>query len=422
MLNRIVAQRDSLAFLIATTLAYGLDYLFNVVSGRWLGNEQFGTLVALAGVGQILVVGSRVIQTVTTRYISRFRADTHEEKVRPFITAALRVGIWGGLGITVLLCLLAFPLARFLRIEDMWAVFALLGGVGLMVVRPIIGGTLQGQQRFLPLGIIQIIQASIRLLAGALLILAGWGAFGAMIALPIASLIALVYGAWLLRDLLGGTSTVSNTTPLRELAHYSGYTAAGLIGFALLINMDAILVKRFFDADTAGVYGAAVTLGKVVQFFPVAIIMVLFPKAAHRQATKRNPAAVLPPAFALITAVCLGVSILYFAFPDLLVGTIFGDKFEISGRTLGTLGLAMWLLSLTNVWLNYFLSLNRVRIVYLIWTGVITQYIAFNIWHDQLWHLPTVMAINALWLTVAGAILFVRSSREVTSLQETHAP
>lgn len=409
MLTRLAAQRDSLAFLVATTLAYGLDYLFNVVSGRWLGPEQFGTLVALAGVGQIMVVGSRVIQTVTTRYVSRFRADVHEEKVRPFITAALRLGVWGSVGFTLVLCLLAFPLARFLRINDMPAVFALLGGVGLMVIRPIIGGTLQGQQRFLPLGVVQVIQAAVRLVAGALLILAGWGAFGAMVALPIASLIALVYGVWLLRDLLGGTNSVANTTPLRELARYSGYTAAGLIGFALLINMDAILAKRFFDPDTAGIYGAAVTLGKVVQFFPVAIIMVLFPKAAHRQATKRDPAAVLPPAFALITLVCLGVSILYFLFPNLLVSTLFGDQYQISGRTLGTLGLAMWLLSLTNVWLNYFLSLNRVRFVYLIWVGVITQYVAFTIWHDTLSQLPTIMALNALWLTIAGATMFLKT-------------
>ncbi len=414
MLNRLAAQRDSLAFLVATTLAYGLDYLFNIISGRWLGTEQFSTLVALAGVGQIMVVGSRVIQTVTTRYVSQFRADTHEEKVRPFITAAVRAGTWGGLGLTLLLCLLAFPLATFLRIEDMGAVFALLGGVGLMVIRPIIGGTLQGQQRFLPLGIIQIIQASIRLLAGALLILAGWGAFGAMLALPIASLIALIYGAWLLRDLFGDPNTTNDNTPLHELARYSSYTTAGLIGFALLINMDAILVKRFFDADTAGMYGAAVTLGKVVQFFPVAIIMVLFPKAAHRQATQRNPAAVLPPAFALITLVCLGVSILYFIFPDLLVGTLFGEAYVMDGRTLGTLGLAMWLLSLTNVWLNYFLSLNRVYFVYFIWIGVITQYIAFTLWHDALVQLPTIMALNALWLTVTGAILFMRIGEEAS--------
>ena len=406
MLNRLLAQRDSLAFLVATTLAYGLDYLFNVVSGRLLGPTQFSILVALAGVGQIMVVGSRVIQTVTTRYVSGFRADTHDEKVRPFIVAALRSGVWGALVVTVLLCVLAIPLANFLRIDDLPTVFALMGGVGLMVIRPIIGGTLQGQQRFLPLGIIQIVQAGSRLLFGAGLILLGWGAFGAMVALPIASTIALVFGVWLLRDLLRGTNAAPDATPLRELARYSGYTAAGLIGFAILINMDAILVKRFFDADTAGTYGAAVTLGKVVQFFPVAVIMVMFPKAANRQATQRNPAAVLPPAFGIITLVCLGVSLLYFAFPDLLVGTLFGDEFAVSGRTLGTLGLAMWLLSLTNVWLNYFLSLNQTRFVALIWVGVVAQYVAFTIWNDALWQLPTIMAVNALWLTVAGAIIF----------------
>ena len=65
---------------------------------------------------------------------------------------------------------------------------------------------------------------------------------------------------------------------------YTMLTLVGLLSFAVLVNMDAILVKSFFDPETAGNYGVVVTLGKMNLFIPLALGMVLFPKAVDRQA------------------------------------------------------------------------------------------------------------------------------------------
>jgi phage-related minor tail protein len=68
-----------------------------------------------------------------------------------------------------------------------------------MVVRPVADGTLQGKQQFAAFGGVQVVQAVMRLLLGALLILAGWGAFGAVLSLPLASTLALILacGLWM---------------------------------------------------------------------------------------------------------------------------------------------------------------------------------------------------------------------------------
>jgi hypothetical protein len=79
--------------------------------------------------------------------------------------------------------------------------------------------------------------------------------------------------------------------------------------------MDAILVRRFFGPVDAGNYSAAVTLGKIIQFFPVAIIMVLFPKAAQRQAAHRDTTRVLVPAMLIVALVCGSIALLYALFP-----------------------------------------------------------------------------------------------------------
>lgn len=410
-------MRQGAVLLAAVLFAFGLDYLFNLVSGRLLDPAQFGILVALAGVGQVMVVASRVIQTVVTRYIARFQAQTDaESRTASFFRTMFRSAWLWGAAATAVMLLLSYPLASFLQIEDVNVVLALAVTTLLMVVRPVVGGTLQGRQQFAALGFVQVVQAVVRLGLGTLLILAGLGAFGAMVSLPAASLAALLFGLLVLDKRVWQAAPTHHGVTIPDLFRYSSYTAVGLIGFALLINMDAILAKRFFEPVAAGNYSAAVTLGKIIQFFPVAVIMILFPKAAQRQAAKRDPAQILIPAMLAVALLCGGIALVYALFPNVIVGLTLGEAYQVDGRLLGLVGLAMLLLSLVNVWLNYFLSTEKTDYVYLIGLGIFLQFSFMMLFHDELWHLPAIMSANGAWLLLAGGILFYRSRQKQSPL------
>ena len=132
---------QSVALVAGVSIAYGLDYLFNLVIGRMLTPVEFSIVVALAGVGQVLVVSSRVIQTVVTRYISRFQVeDEADGRIASFFQSMFRASWRWGTVAWVLLIFLSWPLATFLQIEEVWPVLALAAATLLMVVRPVVGG------------------------------------------------------------------------------------------------------------------------------------------------------------------------------------------------------------------------------------------------------------------------------------------
>ncbi len=403
---------QSIALIAGITLAYGLDYLFNLVVGRMLSPVEFSVVIALAGVAQVLVVSSRVIQTVTTRYIARFQAgDDADGRIASFFQSMYRASWRWGTVALLLLLLLSWPLTRFLQIDDVWPAVALALATLLMVVRPVVGGTLQGLQQFSALGMVQIAQAVLRLLLGGLFVWLGWGAFGAMFSLPLASGAALLVGWRLLDTAVKQKTAVHHQVHLPEMFRYTSYTAAGLIGYALLLNMDAILVRRFFDPVVAGNYRAGITLGKVIRVFPVAIIMILFPKAAQRQAARRDASKLLLPAMGIVALACGGIALIYALFPDLIIQFVLGGEYQVEGFVLGLVGLAMLLLSLANVWLNYFLSTEWTQYVYLIGLGVVLQAGMMALFHNAVWQLPAAMAATGLWLTLAGGIIYFWQSR-----------
>lgn len=396
----------------AVTLAYGLDYLFNLGASRLLDSADLAAIIALNGLGQIAVVASRVIQTVVThRSVQLLNTADSQNRLAAFFRAANRLAwLWGG-GLTWLLIALSPALTRFLRIPEAWPAVMLALAVWLMAVRPVAGGLLQGRQQFIGLGVVQIVQAAGRLGLGLVFMAGGLGATGAMLALPLASLAAQGVNLAYLRDLLRRPAAVE-ALHWRELATFSSYAALGLMGFAWLTNMDVILARRFFAPEAAGVYSAAVILGRVVQFFPLAIIMVMFPKSAERQASDRDPAGILLPAWLLVAALCGGVAALYFLWPAPFIRLTVGAAYVSSvsqDHLLGWVGLGMALMSLANVWLNYFLALEQRAYVYLVWLAILLQTLLFALVHDSLLDFPRIIAANGLWLTLAGGFLFWRT-------------
>ncbi|MDJ0756191.1 MAG: oligosaccharide flippase family protein [Ardenticatenaceae bacterium] len=404
---RSATLRQGVGLMILTTAAYGFDYLFSLMAGRLLDIADFGILVALTGIGQILVVGSRIIQTVITRYVSELQARPDGAIwMRPFFRRSLSRMAALGVVVTAALVIVTPLTARFLNIDELAPVVAMMTFALLMATRPVVEGVLQGEQRFVSLGIIQVVQAVSRLVLGGWLMWIGWRAFGAVVALPIASTLAFAVGL----SMLGGGYWKMGESPAwkipDDLWRYAAVTGAGLGGYALLVNLDPILVKSLFDPVAAGNYGAALTLGKIVLFFPVAVNLIMFPKAAQMREEGRDPSRVLLPALGVVLLVCGGVTLAYFFLPDLIVALTVGRAYDVSGRLLGLMGLAMTFLSLVNVWLNYFLSLKLYGFTLIVWIGVVVQVLLIWFAAAELWHVPAILAANGLWLSIVGVIFF----------------
>ncbi len=71
---------------------------------------------------------------------------------------------------------------------------------------------------------------------------------------------------------------------LRPFFRYLGPVVLGLIGIAVLTNVDLLVAKARFADDDAGAYAAASAFARVAFFLPATLLAVLFPRTAARQA------------------------------------------------------------------------------------------------------------------------------------------
>jgi O-antigen/teichoic acid export membrane protein len=232
--------------------------------------------------------------------------------------------------------------------------------------------------------------------------MAGWQAFGAMLSLPLATTAAMLVAVWFLRNYFRHPDT-EVSVPSVSL-RYSVYTLVGLLSFALLVNVDAIVVKRFFTDIVAGDYGTVVTLGKINLFATLGIGMVLFPKATQRHAAGRDPRPVLVLALVATFLVGAFLTAAYFLASGLIVQTIFSDIYADPGIVLGLVGVATTLYAGISIWLNYALSLDRHAFVIALAVLVVLVILAMGLYHDSLVTIASIMIVAGIAGNLAGAV------------------
>ncbi|HMN99025.1 MAG TPA: hypothetical protein PKD59_06385 [Miltoncostaeaceae bacterium] len=390
-----------LALTIGVNLA---NYLFQVVSARYLGPSDYGALAALLAV--ILVAGLPfgAFQLVVARTVAHERTHGRLEDAAAFARSALALTAIGGLICAVVSIAAAQPIADLLQVES--PVPIMITGLCLLfaVMLPAGLGVLQGQERYVAYSAGPLLGAMSRLLALVMAVVVGLTLEGALVATLLASFLAITIVVWQGRTLLRAGMTHHHVrTALQQLRGPLARVlppTVGLIGLASLTNVDIVVVKGALAPEDAGVFGAAGLIAKVALFVPVAIVAVLQPRVAARVAKGRTAGDILMRSALVTAAFCALFTLACYAMPTTIVHAVYGSSFGDAAAILGEYALFISMMSIVSVQVNYHLSRQRYRFGYVLGVAAVLHAITLVAFHDTL--------REVLWVNLAfGAVLLL---------------
>ena len=138
-------------------------------------------------------------------------------------------------------------------------------------------------------------------------------------------------------------------------------------------------------------------------FIPLALGIVVLPKATQRRASGRDPRPILLLALAATLLPGFALTAIYLLYPNLIVRTIFTAAYSNPGLVLGLANLAASSYAGLNIWLNYALSLKRLSFIYLLVGVLVCQGAGmYLLGRDSLLHMTIVMAACGLIGNLAG--------------------
>ena len=391
--SRLVRQN---LILFAGGLVAGIGgFVYHAIAGRALGPNLYGEVASLVAIYAVGNTPTYILILVLARYAANLEAAGNAGGIRHLIVRASQVTGVPGLAALVLFAALSLPAAAFLHIGSpipvIWLGIAVVAVWQLAIPR----GLLQGLQHFPALSANLSLEMVVRTAALAVLLIAGLGVSGAMVALLAGVAFSYGLGMASLRDLFALTP---RQVPLRAMAGFSLTAAAGTLGILLLYNLDVILAKHYLDAHGAGIYGGLNKIGTILYFLTLSVSQVLFPRVVEAIARDTHPGRLLLLSAGIMCALGAMALAVFAVVPGLVVRVLFGPSFaDASGYILlvGVIGLAI---SLSNLLVQFFMAAHDRIFMPVLACGCVLQVTLIAARHQN---------VGDIVLDVLAAVLFL---------------
>jgi O-antigen/teichoic acid export membrane protein len=395
--------RHSLILMAATQVGNLANLLFHVVMGRTLEAAEYGILAAMLNLVVIIATAMDALRVAMTHYsallVQEGRPGAVPHLVRRWIrNLAIPAVVVLAVGI------LASPrIAVFFNLDNPMPVVLTCFVLGAALLLPILAGALLGLQSFIWMSVCSQAWGVVRLVLGALLVsVAGAVAEWGIAAHAVGACVSVALGIWGLRW------NSKSVPPLDEhvtgAMRYCAQSVLILAGFAVLMNADMVMVKHFFsNANEAGLFARAATIGRTMVFLTMPIAMAMFPKVTSTGTTdahnwKTLVSAILYVAVILILAACLCS---FFAWAPLWI--IYNDRAPDAEmiRLVRWVVCAMTPMGLTYLLMNFQMAQRRFKPAYSLVGCAVAYVTGVSLFHETVWQVVTVLGIVSTLSAVA---------------------
>lgn len=411
--------RHSLLLLIATQAGNAATMLFQVLMMRSLSVAEYGVLASMLG---LILITSTPLEALRTAvaHQSALLSRTGKQGTIPALLRqwAGRLGVVAGIILAAGL-LTSEPMARIFHLPDAAPVRLTAWIIASSLFMPLFMGGLQGMQSFRWFALHGQVWSVTRLLLAAGFIV--WLGRTAS-----AGLWAQWGGVW-------ASITVGILAMMRALKHsqkekaepfaggrYFFLSLLALTGFAVIMNADVVLVKRFFAPEEAGVFARAATIARSVVFLPLPVAAAMFPKVVSQGLTSLTDRDILYKAIG-VTAGLTVTAAIFFTLAIRPVWWVF------TGETPdpNAVSLARWLiwamapLGLTFLLANFEIAQRRFQAPLTLLLWALLYIIAVSKWHQTFAQVAIIMTVVSLGGLITHLIKFsyFTASRSTTISQ-----
>lgn len=356
-----------------------VNYVYQIYfSGRMLGpvgNGQLGSLFAILYIITIVPIST---STAIVKFVSN--SKNHGEAL--YISQQINKIVFKiALVLSILFLLFSPVVANFLHLNISLVLvipFILFFSLVILVYQ----STLQGVLKFWGVVGPSILSSISKLVLGVVFVLLGGFVFGAMVGVALAGCFAFFYARYLYNKFAEDLKA-KGTFDRENFFKYSLPVLIHSFAFTSFFTVDVILVKHFFPEAIAGEYVALSTLGKIIYFAASPVAGVMFPLVAGKHGRGEKYLHLLVLSLLLTLGISLAVVGVYIFAPSLVIGLSYGSKYLNIAGYLPWMGLFLCFYTVSYFIMNFFLSIDRVKIVVLPLIAAVIQIILITFNHGS---------------------------------------
>ena len=314
--------------ILANVIMGGMNYVFNIVSGRLLGPEGYGNVTTLFAYMAVLTIPLAAISNVL---IQRIGAQGDHKNGYAYAVEQWTYNQYKKYWyiIVALLCLIPFtPAATNLTPAAAYSIIPLFL---ISIIATVYDGLLTGLHRFFLVSFIGVISVLIKLIGSLLGYIVPDPLLTVLLVFNLSLIIKIILDKIVLNKELQvqkSHSSVAIQKTVWQILKNKQFllTIGSILSISLINNTDMIYAKRIFSAEDAGLFAGWTLFSKIIIYVfgpPLTMSYVFF--SSKKQNAYHH--IVLIGSLVLLTAVGFGLNIAYGMFDRLMIHMLLGDKY-----------------------------------------------------------------------------------------------
>ena len=399
-----------------------LAFLLNLFLARNLSYADYAVFASLLSVVTLASIPAGSINTIIVKFATDYFVKKQNEKLKSLYLIFLKFILGLSLGVFFLFFALANPLKQYLHLNDISYVIVAGLVISVFYLSVLNMAFLQSLLKFKTIALVNIAGGIVKLIMGVILIFLGYRVFGGLWAIFFMTFGMFVFGFFPLKRIILSKSSEKLSLNLKNVLRYAIPTFITVLFLTSFTSTDVILVKHFFQPDLAGYYAGLSLMGKVIFYFTFPIPMVMFPLLIKRHANKESFTNLFYISLLLVLIPSFAITAFYFLFPSFVINLFLGGRNYLSiASYLGIFGLYLTVFSMVNVCVNFFLSLNKTNISFLVVFAAILQIVLIYMFHSSFYQVIGVSLIVLVILLTVLLYLFFKNYGSLGKLKETIA-
>jgi len=396
--------KKTIVVFLGTALNFFFAYLLHFVLGRLLGPHDYGVFGVVTNIAWVTSIPLGAVGVAIVKYSSVFNTGKDKEvKIGSLLAFFLKFSLVLNLVFVLFYFVFSGFFSDILGGGLTWLIIIFAVSLPFSGVSGALLMFLQGLGKVYGYSFVNVLSVLIKFAAAFLLVLAGFGVFGALLSLTFASIGVILLCIPFLWSYFGKKKVF---IPKKKIFVFGLSVLFTTVFVNLVIYFDLFFVKSFLGSEQAGYYEAAVTLCRA--FLMTSSILAVFFPEFNKDATLSNAKSLkVNVNWALIytTLICLIGLIAYWVFPELIVNLTYSSSYLETVPILKVLSFGYVFYSLFNVLLYALWALNKQKLVgyFGIFLFIIDMPLLYFL-------VPVYGVISAAWITTGLlGVLFIFS-------------
>lgn len=411
----------SLFMFIGSMVANVMAFLLNLFFARTLTYADYAIFASLLSVITLAAIPAGSLNTIIVKFATDYFANKEFGKLKSlyFLFFKLIFGI--SIFIVASFMVFSIPFAKFLRLDSIWYVIATGLSIASFYILALHNAFLQSLLKFGFISFMSGFGGVLKLIFGVGFLLLGFRAYSGIWGIFFMGLGMFLLAFFPLKEIIFAKRTdVKISLGVKSILLYAIPTFVTVLFMTSFTSVDVILAKHFFTPSDAGFYAGLSLVGKVIFYFTIPIPIVMFPLIVKRHATGKGIINIFLLALILVTVPSVLITAVYLFFPKFVITLFLGGRDYLSiAPYLGYFGIFLTIFSIVNLFVNFYLSLGRIKIVFPVTIAALMQIVLIYLFHKTFSEIITVSLIVTVSLLLMFLGLFIKHYGSSVKIKET---